>query len=65
MRWEIQFKPHGAITAFPTGLPESLRSNPAARGLPLLAALANRTDETVSLEYSDETDLVVLCEPGA
>lgn len=65
MRWDINLEPHRTVTAFPVGLPESLRSNPAARCLPLLAVLARRTAETVALEYSDETDLVVLCEPGA
>lgn len=65
MRWEITLEPHRTPTALPDGLPESLRSNPAARCLPLLAVWAKRTDETVVLEYSDTNDLVVLCEPGA
>lgn len=64
MGWEISLQPHRTITAFPEGLPESLRSNPAARCLPLLAVLARGTAETVVFEYSDDTDLVVLCEPG-
>ncbi|MGZ8422544.1 MAG: beta-ketoacyl synthase chain length factor [Nitrospira sp.] len=65
MRWEINLEPHRTATAFPAGLPESLRSNPAARCLPLLAVWAKRRAETVALEYSDAADLVVLCEPGA
>ncbi len=65
MRWEITLEPHGTATALPDGLPESLRSNPAARCLPLLAVWATRTAQTVVLEYSDDTDLVVSCEPGA
>ena len=64
MRWEIHLEPHRTITAFPEGMPEDLCSNPAARCLPLLAVLAGRTAETVILEYSDDSDLVVLCEPG-
>jgi hypothetical protein len=63
MRWEIELEPRRTATAFPEGLPESLRSNPAARCLPLLAVLARRRAETVVLEYSDDTDLVVQCEP--
>ncbi len=63
MRWEINLQPHRAATAFPVELPESLRSNPAARCLPLLTVLARRTAETVALEYSDDNDLVVSCEP--
>lgn len=59
MRWEIDLKPHGTVTAFPQGLPASLRSNPAARCLPLLTRLANGNHETVVLDYSDEQDLVV------
>ena len=65
MRCEISLEPRRTTTDFPDGLPENLRSNPAARCLPLLAVLARQTTETVSLEYSDEIDLVVSCEPGA
>jgi hypothetical protein len=64
MRWEINLAPHRTTTAFPDGLPGSLRNNPAARCLPLLAVLARRKAEAVALEYSDDTDLVVSCEPG-
>jgi hypothetical protein len=63
MRWEIELEPRRTATGFPEGLPERLRSNPAARCLPLLAVLARRRAETVVLEYSDDTDLVVQCEP--
>ena len=65
MQWEITLEPHGTVSAFPDGLPESLRSNPAARCLPLLAVWATRAAETVVLEYSDASDLRVVCEPGA
>ncbi len=64
MRWKISLEPHRAATAFPACLPESLRSNPAARCLPLLALLARNQRATIVLEYSDSSDLVVLCEPG-
>ena len=65
MRWEISLEPHRTVTTFPDGLPDSLRNNPAARCLPLFAVLARQAAETVSLEYSDEIDLVVSCTPGA
>jgi len=65
MRWEISLQPRHAATAFPACLPDSLRSNPAARCLPLLAILARQEAATLSLDYSDDSDLVVLCEPGA
>lgn len=64
MRCEIRLAPHRTTTAFPTAIPDSLRSNPAARGLPLLAVLARQAPETVILEYSEETDLVIACERG-
>jgi len=64
MRWQIHLEPRRTVTAFPEEMPQGLRSNPAARCLPLLAVLAKRTAETVALEYSDDSNLVVLCEPG-
>lgn len=63
MRWEINLEPRRTATAFPHWLPEGLRSNPAARCLPLLAVLARPMVATVTLEYSDHSDLVILCEP--
>jgi len=63
MRCEIALAPHQAITAFPATIPESLRSNPAARSLPLLALLARQAADTVRLEYTDESDLVIDCKP--
>ncbi|MGC3975197.1 MAG: beta-ketoacyl synthase chain length factor [Nitrospira sp.] len=63
MRCEITLAPHQTITAFPAAIPESLRSNPAARSLPLLSVLARQAADTVRLEYTDESDLVVSCEP--
>lgn len=62
MRCEIWLAPHRTTTAFPASIPASLRSNPAARSLPLLTALARQAAETVILDYSDETDLVIACE---
>ena len=64
MRWQIRLEPHRTVTAFPAGIPEGLHSNAAARCLPLLAVLARCTAETVALEYSDDHNLVVFCEPG-
>ena len=65
MRWKIDLKPRQTATAFPQGLPDRFRSNPAARCLPLLTRLAKSHGETVILDYSDDQDLVVQCEPGA
>jgi len=64
MRWEIGLEPRRTATGFPQGLPDSLRSNPAARCLPLLTRLAKGHGDTVTLDYSDEQDLVIRCEPG-
>ncbi len=63
MRCEIGLAPHQRVTAFPDAIPAGLRSNPAARSLPLLAVLARRCDDSVRLDYTDETDLVVHCRP--
>lgn len=63
MRCEIRLAPHQTISACPAVIPESLRSNPAARSLPLLAVLARGTADCVRLEYTDESDLVIACEP--
>ena len=63
MRCAIGLTPHRTVTAFPDAIPTALRSNPAARSLPLLAVLARQATETVRLEYTDETDLVIECEP--
>jgi hypothetical protein len=65
MRWDITLEPSGSVTTWPEKLPDSLRSNPAARCLPLLILWATRAAESVALEYSDTNDLVVVCEPGA
>lgn len=63
-RWKITLEPHQTITGFPDGMPDCLRSNPAARCLPLLANMARRTSEAVRLEYTEDHDLVVACNPG-
>ena len=63
MRWGIRLEPCQSPTAAPTGLPDSLHSNPAARCLPLLAVLARGKAETVSLDYLDDRSLVISCEP--
>lgn len=61
MRCDIGLAPHQTITPFPAAIPDSLRSNPAARSLPLLAALAREAADTVRLAYTDEADLVINC----
>lgn len=63
MRCEIELAPHQGVTAFPAAIPAGLRSNPAARSLPLLVMLARQAADTVRLDYTDETDLVVHCQP--
>lgn len=63
VRCEVSLQPRSSSTAFPEGLPERLRSNPAARSLPLLAVFAKRMIATVRIEYSDNHDVVVSCEP--
>lgn len=65
MQWEISLEPRRTVSDFPQGVPSSLRSNPAARCLPLLTLLAKGKQETVALEYSDEQDLIVRADPGA
>jgi len=64
MRWQIGFGPRRPATPFPAGLPDSLRSNPAARCLPLLTMLARNRADNIMLEYSDSSTLMVTCEPG-
>lgn len=63
MHCTIELAPHQTITAFPDIIPLALRSNPAGRSLPLLAVLARQAAGTVRLDYTDETDLVIDCEP--
>ena len=65
MRWEIQFKPrshHGFSHRVTRERSAAIRRRVV---FPCWRRWPTDTDETVSLEYSDETDLVVLCEPGA
>ena len=63
MRWHIRLDPCGTATVGPSELPDSLLSNPAARCLPLLAVLAQRTTETVFLDYFGGTTVAVSCQP--
>lgn len=63
MRWHIRLDPYQTATAGPSGLHDSLLSNPAARCLPLLAVLAQRTTETVSLDYFGGRTVAVSCQP--
>jgi hypothetical protein len=65
MRWQLNLEPRGTVTDFPQELSDKLRNNPAARCIPLLTRLAKGHAETVILDYSDEQDLAVHCEPGA
>ncbi len=65
MRCRISLDPHRTITAGPDGALAHFRSNPAARCLPLLSLCAGGSAGTVAFEYTDETDLIVSCEPGA
>jgi hypothetical protein len=63
MRWHIRVETYRTATAGPVGLPDSLFSNPAARCLPLLAILAQRATDTVSLDYAGGRTVAVSCEP--
>lgn len=71
-RWKIELRPGGTPTPPPPELADSLRSNPAARCLPLLAMLAkqqaipvagcvaaNFAAQSVCLEYLDDHVLVI------
>ncbi|HET6675230.1 MAG TPA: beta-ketoacyl synthase chain length factor [Nitrospiraceae bacterium] len=62
MRWDITLEAYRTPTAWPSGPGNSLRNNPAARCLPLLAALAGGGSPIVSLDYLDHSSLVVACE---
>ncbi len=64
MRWQISLDPRHTATPFPSWVPDSLRSNAAARCLPLLTAVAKNHAETVALEYTESSRVVVLCEPA-
>jgi hypothetical protein len=61
MRWDITLEPRRAVTGQPAGIVESVYDNPAARCLPLLAALASGRSEAVCLAYLDSMSLVVSC----
>ncbi|MCC2643326.1 MAG: uncharacterized protein K0S45_3739 [Nitrospira sp.] len=64
VRWQIGLDARSPATPFPAGLPGSLRSNPAARCLPLLATLAENRMDRITLDYSDSSSLMVTCETG-
>lgn len=61
-RWEISLGPDKRPTELPHPF-SVLRSNPAARALPLLHGLASRKEETVRLAYSSDSDVVIQCRP--
>lgn len=58
-RWRITVEPHRPATSHPAAIDAGVRSNPAARCLPLLAALAAGTAQTVWLDYLDGLSLAV------
>ena len=57
--WDLRLEAGGKPTSPPAGLPAELSDNPAARSLPLLAALAAGAPRTVRLAYLDGTCLRV------
>ena len=57
--WDLRLEADGKPTSPPAGLPAELSDNPAARSLPLLAALAAGAPRTVRLTYLDGTRLRV------
>ena len=61
MRWQVTLESHHVPTSQPAGIHESLHNNPAARCLPLLAALAGGGPQTVALDYLDPMSLIVAC----
>lgn len=61
-RWRITIEPYRPATNHPTAIDERVCSNPASRCLPLLAALAAGTPQTIWLDYLDGSSLVVACE---
>jgi hypothetical protein len=63
MRCDLRIERGTSRSAMPDMLPERLWSNPAARGAPLLAALARRTGQTVWLEYVNGSCVAVCCDP--
>jgi hypothetical protein len=63
MRWDVTLDAYRDATALPPRLNETLQNNPAARCLPLLAALAEGGPALVSLDYLDHSSLVVTCDP--
>ena len=61
--WRITVAP-GAVTArFPESLPAELGTNPAAHGLPLLAAVARNASEAVSIGYVNGCHIQVEMRP--
>lgn len=64
--WSVGLTPYQPATCRPPTIDHSLDDNPAARCLPVLAALAGVGKSTVTLDYQDELSLVVSCgEPHA
>lgn len=65
---EVTLVPRSAATDdrpddWPPVVPAALRSNPAARALPLLAAIARRSPGTLRWAYGETTDLAVHYQP--
>lgn len=52
---ELEVTRKCAPSKMPACLPQNFSNNPAARGLPLLAALAQSTEQTVYLDYLDQS----------
>ena len=61
MRWEVTLESRRPATSRPAEIDGSLDDNPAARCLPLLAALARAKSDVVCLDYLDSMSLVVSC----
>jgi hypothetical protein len=57
---QITLVEHCAATALPADLPSSFLSNPAAHGLPLLAALATPATQTIHLDYLNRSLMVTI-----
>lgn len=60
--WDVSLA-EGAAPA-PHDVPEALSANPAARALPLLAALAKNEERGIELEYLEGQHVCVKCKPG-
>ena len=62
-KWRLSLAPYTATTPSAGVWPEALDANPAAAGLPLLAAIARSTTQTVHLGLGTSQTLAVDCIP--